>query len=120
MRKLVLGAALLAGSAAQAGPFDGYYRPNAPWARDWDCRSLGRDGGAMAVRGDSLILVEGGCTLTNPVQVNHMPAVLYDAHCGVEGNETFERIMLMRHENGTGLYVISSGRVADWALCETE
>jgi hypothetical protein len=44
-------AALLAAPLA-AGPFDGLYRPDYPETEGWDCRSIGSDGGALAIEGD--------------------------------------------------------------------
>lgn len=119
MRKLVW-ALCLAPVTALAGPFDGYYRPSGPWGDGWDCRSLGSDRGAVGVMGDRIVFVEGGCQLTNPVQVNGMGAILYDGRCAQEGTEYSERILLMRRNDPFGLYVITDGHVAEWSVCETE
>ena len=113
---IVLGALLPL--AAAAGPFDGLYRPNYDWASAWDCASVGIDGGALAVEGETLKAVENTCTLTDPVEVRDMAAVLYDASCTGEGGESQGRIMLMTHD--FGIYVVRDGFVLDWIRCEAE
>ena len=105
-------------AVALAGPFDGLYRPNYDWASAWDCTSVGRDGGALEVADDTLTAVENACTLAAPVEVTGMNAVLYDATCTGEGEETTGRIMLMVH--AFGIYVIRDGLVLDWLRCEGE
>ncbi len=102
--------------AAAAGPFDGLYRPNYDWALTWDCTSVGQDGGALQVEGETLRAVENTCTLSDPVDVRDMAAVLYDASCTGEGGASEGRIMLMTHE--FGIYVIRDGFVLDWISCE--
>ena len=94
---------------ALAGPFDGLYRPDQPWAEGWDCRTVGSDGGALAVQGDVFHGVENMCRLTNPVAVNGMSGVLYDAECAGEGETYSKRMMLMRVPEG--LAVIEDGFV---------
>lgn len=101
--------ALLAAASAQAGPFDGLYLPDQPWAEGWDCTTVGMDGGALAVREGMFLGVENACRLTNPVPVNGMDAVLYDAECGGEGETHRHRMMLMRLPDG--LAVIEDGFV---------
>jgi hypothetical protein len=102
-------------SSALAGPFDGLYRPNFEWAQNWNCTSVGMDGGAVAVWDDRLLGVENSCDLTGPVDVNGMSAVLYDAVCTGEGETYSYRVMLMKH--ASGIYVVSDGQVADWVRC---
>lgn len=104
-----------AAAPALAGPFEGTYYPGIALPGAWDCKSIGMDGGALAVQGDELIGVENRCTLTAPVEVRDMDAVLYDAQCAGEGETTSERVMLMRSTEG--LYVIRDGFVADWLRC---
>jgi len=103
-------------AVAGAGPFDGLYRPNYDWASAWDCASVGQDGGALAVEGLTLRAVENTCTLSDPVEIRDMEAVLYDASCAGEGEESAGRIMLMAH--AFGIYVIRDGFVLDWISCE--
>lgn len=116
-RTALLTAALLAlALPAAAGPFDGTYYPGIAMPGSWDCKSLGMDGGALSIGGDTLIGVENSCALTDPVEVRDMHAVLYDAVCsGGEGESTTERLMLMSSDQG--VYVIRDGFVADWLRC---
>ncbi|HCQ64099.1 MAG TPA: hypothetical protein DIU07_02510 [Rhodobacteraceae bacterium] len=108
--------ALLWPVAAGAGPFDGLYRPNYDWALAWDCKSIGQDGGALAIEDQTMRAVENTCDLTEPVEIRDMEAVLYDASCTGEGGASEGRIMLMAHE--FGIYVIRDGFVLDWIACE--
>lgn len=114
MRALALLFALVALPAA-AGPFDGLYRPDQPWAEGWDCQSVGSDGGALAVRDGVFYGVENSCELTNPVEVNGMSAVLFDAECSGEGETYSKRMMLMRVPEG--LAVIEDGFVNILRAC---
>jgi hypothetical protein len=116
MRVVTFLAGLVLPAVALAGPFDGLYRPNYDWASAWDCKSVGEDGGALEVNGDTMSAVGNVCTLSAPVDVTGMTAVLYDASCTGEGGETEGRIMLMKHE--FGIYVIRDGLVLDWLRCE--
>ncbi len=102
--------------AAAAQGFDGLYRPNYDWALAWDCSSVGIDGGALEVDGETLRAVDNTCTLSDPVDVRDMAAVLYDASCTGEGGASEGRIMLMTHE--FGIYVVRDGFVLDWLRCE--
>lgn len=102
-------------SSAAAGPFDGLYRPAEPWAEGWDCRSVGSDGGALSVKGDLFHGVESLCRLTNPVEINGMSAMLYDAECNGEGESYAKRMMLMLVPEG--LAVIEDGFVNTLARC---
>jgi hypothetical protein len=109
-------ASLLVPAAALAGPFDGLYRPNYDWAESWDCTSVGMEGGALAIDGDTLTGVDNPCTLSDPVEVRGMSAVLYDETCAGEGEPYTSRVMVMAHE--FGVYVITDGLVLDWLRCE--
>ena len=112
MRQIVLALALLPLPVA-AGPFDGVYRPDG--MEGWDCQSIGSDGGALAVRDGVFYGVENACQLTNPVEVNGMSAVLYDAECNGEGESYAKRMMLMRVPEG--LAVIEDGFVNVLRAC---
>lgn len=112
--RLTLVLATLAGPAL-AGPFDGIYRPDQPFAENWDCQSVGQDGGALSVQGDIYTGVENQCRLTNPVQVTGMDAVLYDAECAGEGETYSYRLMLMRLPDG--IAVIQDGSVNELLTC---
>lgn len=88
-------------SAVVAGPYDGIYRLDYPGAAEsWDCRTVGMDGGALAVRDGRFLGIENICTLTNPVQVRGMAATLYDAECSGEGEVYSKRMMLMKTPDG--------------------
>jgi hypothetical protein len=115
MRALALLPLVLA-LPAVAGPFDGVYRPDQPWAEGWDCKSVGSDGGALAVRDGVFYGVENACQLTNPVEVNGMSAVLYYAECSGEGETYAKRMMLMRLPEG--LAVIEDGFVNVLRACQ--
>jgi hypothetical protein len=115
MRQSVALLALLAAAPAAAGPYDGLYRPDYPETEGWDCRSVGQDGGALAVQGDVFQGVENACRLTNPVPVTGMDAVLYDAVCAGEGETASYRLMLMRVPDG--LAVIEDGSVSFLKSC---
>ncbi len=106
MRWIVCALALMP-LTAQAGPFDGLYRPDG--MEEWDCQSIGSDGGALAVRDGVLYGVESACQLTDPVQVNGMSGVLYEAQCTREGETYSKRMMLMNVPEG--LAVIEDGFV---------
>ena len=116
MLRSVIVLSLILPAVAAAGPFDGLYRPNYDWALAWDCKSVGVDGGALEVEGETLRAVENTCALSDPVEVRDMAAVLYDASCTGEGGASEGRIMLMTHE--FGIYVIRDGFVLDWIRCE--
>jgi hypothetical protein len=112
MRQIALALVLLPLPVA-AGPFDGVYRPDG--MEGWDCQSIGSDGGALAVRDGVFYGVENACQLTNPVEVNGMSAVLYDAECNGEGESYAKRMMLMRVPEG--LAVIEDGFVNVLRAC---
>ena len=112
----VIAILLLSAMPVAAGPFDGLYRPDQPWAEGWDCTSVGSDGGALAVRDGAFYGVENTCELTNPVEVNGMSAVLYDANCSGEGETYAKRMMLMRLPEG--LAVVEDGFVNILRSCK--
>jgi hypothetical protein len=98
-----------------AGPFDGIYRPDQPWAENWDCASVGLDGGALAIEGDTFKGVENQCKLTNPMPVTGMDAILYDAECSGEGETVSYRMMVMRLPEGVA--IIEDGFINPLKLC---
>jgi len=106
---------LVVAAPVSAGPFDGLYRPDQPWAEGWDCKSVGQDGGALAVDGDVLHGVENSCQLSNPVPVTGMDAILYDAECSGEGETYSKRVMLLRLPGG--LAMIEDGSVSPLVSC---
>lgn len=116
MRVLAGLVALLATPALAAGPYDGLYRPDQPWATGWDCRSVGSDGGALAIRDGALFGVESRCALTAPVPVRGMNATLYDALCTGEGETWSNRVMILATE--TGVVVIQDGFANPLRRCD--
>jgi hypothetical protein len=112
MHRFILTLAVLPLPVA-AAPFDGLYRPDG--LEGWDCQSVGSDGGALAVRDGVFYGVENSCRLNNPVEVNGMPATLYDAECSGEGETYAKRMMLMRVPDG--LAVIEDGFVNILKAC---
>ena len=82
----------------------------------WDCRSVGSDGGALAIEDDVFKGVENHCRLTNPVPVTGMDAMLCDAHFAGEGESYSYRLMILRVP--AGLAVIEDGAVNLLKSCE--
>lgn len=115
-KALVLSMAACLGTPAVAEPFDGLYRPDTPEAESWDCKTVGVDGGALAIEGDVLKGVESQCKLTNPVAVTGMDAILYDAECAGEGETYSYRVMIMRLAEGLAL--IEDGYVNQLKACK--
>jgi len=100
---------------AHADGYDGLYHPEGQ--RGWLCDepSLGRDGGALAIREGKIIGVENTCDMSNPVNVRDMDAVLYDLECSAEGETYTERAMVARSD--TGVIILRDGFVAKWSTC---
>jgi len=101
--------------AAQSNSFDGLYKPRGAEYANWDCKTVGQDGGAIAIKNGEVWGVESMCTLNNLVPVNGMSAVLFDADCAGEGSEWTERVMLMNAD--FGVYYITNSFVAEWQNC---
>jgi hypothetical protein len=116
MRISALMFVLCSATPLAAGPFDGLYRPDQPWAEGWDCKTVGSDGGALSIKDDLFQGVESQCRLTNPAPVTGMDAVLYDADCTADGETVSYRLMLMR--TAEGIVVIEDGSVAPLARCD--
>lgn len=104
-------------SAAGAGPYDGRYRPDHPSGDSWDCRSIGKDGGAILLTSNVFFALGSRCTLRDSVAVSGMDATLYDAICRTDGEPWQRRIMIMRTE--TGIAVVQKGaRISLLRKCE--
>lgn len=114
----VVAVLLLSGGALAQSHYDGLYRPVGVAYSGWACteESVGRDGGAMAVREGVFIGVESECALTSPVNVRDMDAVLYDAVCSSEGEEYRHRLMLMKTKSG--LVFVQDGFAFELVRCE--
>jgi hypothetical protein len=119
MQNLTSAAAFAAFLAAPAfaGPFDGNYRPDQPWAETWDCVNVGVDGGALAIYSDVYTGVGNACRLSNPEPVDGMDAVFYDAECMGEGEVYEMRLMILRLAEG--IAIIEDGFVNQLKSCPT-
>lgn len=101
--------------AAQTDRFDGIYKPRGAEFSNWNCKNIGEDGGAVAVKNGEIWGVESLCQLSKPLPINGMDAVLYDADCGGEGEQWTERVMLMKAD--FGIYLIKDSFVSEWESC---
>lgn len=90
-----------------------YYPPN---QGNWDCATLGMDGGAVGIRGDTLHGVENACQLTNAFPIPGMDAMMFDLACSGEG-ATYDggKVILVPMEGGLGL--VRDGFVNTWLRC---
>jgi hypothetical protein len=90
-----------------------YYPPN---QGSWDCATLGMDGGAVGIQGDTLHGVESACTLTNAFPIPGMDAMMFDLACSGEG-ATYDggKVILVPTEGGLGL--VRDGFVNTWLRC---
>ena len=110
-------AVAFAASAVWAGPYDGRYRPDHPSGDGWDCRSIGKDGGAILLTSNIFFAVGSRCNLRDPVRVSGLDATLYNAICRADGAPWERRIMIMKTD--TGIAVIQSGaRISMLRKCE--
>ena len=93
------------------------FKPLGAASEAWTCRAdaLGQDGGALGVSTRELIGIESRCSLANPVNVRNMDAVLYDATCTAEGEESTARVMIMPSPGG--VYIIRDMLVFEWEMC---
>jgi hypothetical protein len=102
---------------AGAGPYDGRYRPDHPSGDSWDCKEIGKDGGAVLLTSNVFFALGSRCTLRDSVAVSGMEATLYDAICRADGAPWHRRIMIMKTE--TGIAVIQKGaRISMLRKCE--
>jgi hypothetical protein len=115
---LGLGALLPFGAGAQSllDRVQGLYTPPAALYEPWDCQTLGADGGAVAIQGQTLIGVEHSCTLQNPYAVPGLDAMAFDQACTGEGM-TYDggRVLLVPLDGGLGL--VRDGSVVVWDRC---
>ncbi|MDG4648825.1 hypothetical protein P6F26_10255 [Roseibacterium sp. SDUM158017] len=108
---------LTAGPSAAQGLLDrvqGLYHPQDQGA--WTCGTLGMDGGAVGVIGQTLHGVENSCALENPFPVPGMDAMAFDLACTGEGT-TYDggRAILVPLPDGLG--IVRDGSVVIWTRC---
>lgn len=103
--------------AAHAQNYDGLYKPDAEWADGWDCKTVGMDGGAIAILNGVFYGVESECPLLNPTRVRDMDATLYDMQCSGEGETWQSRIMILDTPEGI-VTVRDGGDVTRLIRCE--
>lgn len=96
---------------------EGAYLPPAPEAARFSCDGQwGLIGGRLGIRDGQLIGLENACTLTDPVEVRGMDAMLFDTQCAGEGVEyDGGRVMLMATR--AGIAIIRDGSVVEWTRC---
>jgi hypothetical protein len=121
MRSAILVALLM---AAAAGPalaqnmldrVQGIYAPEG-LIGVWDCQTVGRDGGAVAIQGNAMMGVENTCMLEDPKPVPGMDAVRYTRMCTGEGmSYVGDPVILTPTERGVGL--MFDGFVTEWLRC---
>lgn len=104
-------------ASAWAGPYDGRYRPDHPSGDSWDCKRIGKDGGAILLTSNIFFAVGSRCNLRDPVVVSGMDATLYSAICRADGAPWERRIMIMKTESGIAV-VQSGGRISMLRKCE--
>jgi hypothetical protein len=116
-RLAILAAMCFAGPAAAQDLLDrvqGLYYPEGH--AGWDCTTLGMDGGAVGVRGQTLEGVENSCALENPFPIPGMDAIAFDLACTGEGM-TYDggRVILLPIPNG--LAIVGQDGVRTWLRC---
>jgi hypothetical protein len=90
-----------------------YYPPN---QGTWDCATVGMDGGALAVQGQTLQGLENACEMRNPFPIPGMDAMAFDLACTAEGmTHDGGRVILVPLEGGLGL--VRDGSVVTWTRC---
>lgn len=97
---------------AQELSFEGLWRANPTT----DCAYTGGEGTALKVEDGVLYGVGNQCTMTSPVDVRDMQAVLYDMDCEGEDDDFVERAMFMEAADG-GLYLIWDGIAFKYDAC---
>lgn len=108
---------LLLPQLAGAGPYDGRYRPDHPDADRWDCVTIGKAGGALAIANDAFIGIGSRCALQNGRRLRGMDASLYDAICRGKNAPWRTRLMIMNTQMGITI-VETGGKVVALQRCE--
>jgi hypothetical protein len=104
-------------TAAWAGPYDGRYRPDNPGGDSWDCKTVGRDKGAVLLTSNIFFALGTRCTLRDPAAVTGLDATLYNAICQSDGAPWQSRIMIMRTDIGISV-VQKGGHISPLRKCE--
>lgn len=118
MKRLVFLATMLLlplPSLAQDGAFDGDWASGDPMT----CDMSGSDSEnfALRIRGDRFRGLETDCTMTNPLTVPGIGAVLYEMDCTAEGERLSYRALFMMDRDGR-LVMISDGSALTYPRCE--
>ncbi|MEZ5722798.1 MAG: hypothetical protein R3D59_15215 [Paracoccaceae bacterium] len=104
MRTLVPVAVVLGLCAvtAVAGPFDGVYVAHSDaGAPDWSgCAALD-----ILIADDRVRYFDVDCSLTAPVQIRDMDALLFDGQCTLDGRSKAGRVLIRRMETGDVMLV---------------
>jgi hypothetical protein len=113
---LALTSALPAGAQNLLDRVQGLYYPaNQP--DRWTCATLGMDGGAVGIQGQSLVGVENSCRLENPFAIPGLDAMAFDLACTGEGlTHDGGRVLLVPLDDG-GLGLVRDASVVVWARC---
>lgn len=93
----------------------GLYYPDLA-AGAWDCRSVGRDGGALEIRGAQMFGVETMCNLRDPLPIPGMDAVRYLRDCAGEGM-TWEGDPVILSPTASGVALMFDGFATEWVRC---
>lgn len=109
--------ALLGAGAAAAQGLDGRYRPVGPQGESWDCRSVGKQGGAIAFANGVFIGIGSRCALRNPQKLNGFDAAAFDMLCSGGAALRERRVILMGTPNGIAM-IENGGEVSYFARCE--
>jgi len=96
---------------------DGRYRPVGPRGETWDCRRIGKDGGAIAFANRTFIGIGSRCSLRNPQKLRGMDAALFDMTCSGGAAIKTRRIIIMGTPNGIAM-IENGGEVSYFARCE--
>ena len=103
--------------AAFAQNLDGRYRPVGIVGESWDCKSVGQDGGALAIANGAFLGVESRCSMQNPTALRRLDATLFDLVCHGPVEAWTRRVIIMRTPNGIAM-IENGGEVSYLARCE--
>lgn len=82
----------------------------------WDCRTVGMDGGAVAIQGQELRGVESTCEMLNPFAVPGLDAMAFDLSCVGEGMQyDGGRVLIVPVD--AGVAIVRDGAVSTWIRC---